>query len=324
MEPDFQVVLINNKRNRFKCWTGLVHSRESQGREDYNPCDSSLTSTVDAQLGAQALLTVATLGMNVLTGTSIREVAVDQAKVLALLQQTNVLGQLKEQKEAKERLAYQEAFANARTATALNAFIQRYSNNDPDGLVPKATEKLTQASLNDYRMAFDAARSSSALNAFIHRYQTNDPDRLVPKAIERRDLALASERQAEEQQRKLSAQEAERNQKRLADERRKINAALQTPGTKICASYLGTRDEYLGVMVGHSPQTNKIPGTYIVTGFTEGISGNRLQIRTGSIRHTNRSGNTVIMNSPLTIGDIGVTLQPGTVFWDSVSNWTPC
>lgn len=324
VEPDFRVVLINNKRNRFKCWTGLVHSRESQGREDYNPCDSALTSTVDAQLGAQAILTVATLGMNVLTGTSIREVAVDQSKVIALLQQTNVLGQLKEQKEAKERQAYQDAFTNARTATALNAFIQRYSNNDPDGLVPKATEKLTQASLNDYRMAFDSAQSSSALNAFIQRYQTKDPGNLVPKAIERRDLALVSERQAEEQQRKLSAQEAERNQKRLADERRKINAALQTPGTKVCASYLGTRDEYVGVMVGNIPMTNKIPGTYIVTGFTEGVSGNRLQIRTGSIRHVNRSGTTVTMNSPLTIGDIGVTLQSGTVFWDNMSNWTPC
>lgn len=324
VEPDFRDGNINQKSKQFECWTGALQTSKSQHRTVYNPCDSSLTSTVDARLGTQAMLTVFSLGTNLLTGTTMRDVAVDQTKVLALLQQTNVLGQLKEQKEAKERQAYQDAFTNARTATALNAFIQRYSNNDPDGLVPKATEKLTQASLNDYRMAFDAAQSSAALNTFIQRYQTNDPDKLVPKAIERRDLALVSERQAAEQQRQSNAREAERMQKLQADERRRLATALQAPGTKICASYQGTREEYAGAMLfGHIPLTDKIPGSYTVIGFTEGISGNRLQIRTGSIRHINRSGNFVMMNS-LTISEIGVTVQPGTVFWDNMSNWTPC
>ena len=324
VEPDFRVWAINNKKTRFKCWTGLLQTRESQAREDYNPCDSSLTSMADAQLGAQAILTVISLGTNLLTGTSVREVEVDKAKVLALLQQTNVLGQLKEQREAKKRLAYREEFSKAQTASALNAFIQRYSNNDPDGLVPKATANLAEASVNDYRTAFDSAQTSSVLNAFIQRYQTNDPDKLIPKAIERRDLALISERQAAEQQRQTNAQEVERIQKRLVDERRRVNAALQTPGTKVCASYLGTREEYAGLIVGNVPVTNKIPGTYIVTGFTEGFSVNRLQIRTGTIRHTNRTGTTVIINSPLTISGIGVTFQPGTVFWDDLGNWMPC
>lgn len=324
VEPDFRDSNINQKSKQFECWTGALQTSKSQHRSVYNPCDSSLTSTIDARLGTQAMLTVFSLGTNLLTGTTMRDVAVDQAKVIALLQQTNVLGQLKQQKEVKERLAYQEEFSKARTTNALNAFIQRYSNNDPDGLVPKATEKLAQASINDYRSAFDSAQSSSSLNTFIQRYQTNDPDKLIPKAIERRDLALASEQQAAEQQRQSNAREAERMQKLQADERRRFATALQTLGTKICASYQGTREEYVGVMMyGHIPLTDKIPGSYTVIGFTEGISGNRLQIRTGSIRHINRSGNAVMMNS-LTISEIGVTVQPGTVFWDNMSNWTPC
>lgn len=316
VEPDYRDGEISPKTTQFTCRSGMIN-QEKSGKRNYNPCDSSLTPTIDYKVGTQALLTVATLGLNVLTGTGVRDVAVDKTKVLALLQETKALDRVREEKAADDRRTYLDAFAKAKSTSALNAFIQRYSDNDPDGLVPQAIERRDLAKGNEYRRAFDNATTVAALDSFMQRYQGNDPDNLISKAMERRKVALAEEqknKQREEAQAAYSQLvEAGKQKQRLA--------AVRTIGTKICNSSTGTRNQYMGLVNPEGPVTRPVTGMIVITGFTEGHSGEKLQIRTASITHTDQYGK-------VTNGDYydlrGIRVMPGNVFWDEAVNWRPC
>lgn len=272
VEPDYRDGLVNPKTQRFSCWTGVLRSRKDNGASDYNPCESSLTSTVDARIGHQAMLAVFSLGTSLLTGTTFRDVAVDNTKVLALIQESNVLPQLRERVEADNLAIYRNAFSRARTSGELDALIRRYANNDPDGL--------------------------------------------IPPAMERRDRLAIKEAEAQEKRRQSEIDQSRRN-----------TLAVQTKGARICKSVEATFNADTGARIysayGYKPVTRPIPGTVTVTGFTEGISWDRLQIRAGSIRHTSPSGKRVDLET-FEDGDVGASIRPGTVFWDSLSKWNPC
>lgn len=72
-------------------------------------------------------------------------------------------------------------FDSATGVGSLRAFINKYSANDPSGLIPKAKRKLYQAEFKD-------ATTTLALQNFITKYQSDDPDGLVPQA----DLRMKS------------------------------------------------------------------------------------------------------------------------------------
>lgn len=207
VDPDYRTGQVMSKTGQFSCSTGLLQPGTSQ---IYEPCHSSLTSTTDAKLGTQAVLAVASLGISLVTGTTLREVGVDREKVLALIQQTDTFNRLQQLKREEELVEYRQAFQKAKSASALKAFIDRYSSNDPDGLVPQAIEKREIAKGSDYRNAFAVAKTSTALDVLIQQYQNNDPDNLIPKAIQRRDQLRIEEQRAGVERNQRQAIEAER------------------------------------------------------------------------------------------------------------------
>lgn len=316
VEPNFRDWELSKTTGQITCRSGMINKRNS-GRSSYNPCDSSLTSTIDAKVGTQAVLTVLSLGLNVLTGTGVRDVAVDKTKVLALLEETKALERVREKKAADDRQAYLNAFTNAKSSSALNAFIQRYTDNDPDELVPQAIELRDQAKANEYRRAFENATTVAALDAAIQRYQGNDPEGLISKALERRKLLYA----AEQKEAQIQAVKATYQQMVEAGRLRQRIDSVKVIGTKICNSEIGVRHEYQGLIGPNGPVTRPVAGIIKVTGFTEGVSGDRVQIRAATIVHTNQTGNAVHSNS---YEFRGIRIAPGQIFWDEAANWAPC
>lgn len=321
VDPEFSDVAVDPKSGRFRCMTGVLRTKGDNHTSRYNPCQSSLTKTIDAKLGANATLAVASLGISLLTGTTVREMAVDKAGVLALVQQTDVLERLQKMNAAEELLAYQQAFNKAKSITALSAFITRYSNNDPEGLVAQAIERREIAVAKDYRGGLANASTSTTLDAYIQRYQGNDPYNLIPKAIERRDQLRIEERKVAENERLRRAADEEQRRKLEMESRNRMLAILKTPGTKICNGYDGLLERNLGAVTMYGPVTKKISGRYTVLAVTEGAAGSRLQFRVSTIYHTSTSGDTTTMNA-LTVGSN--TFQPGAVAWDDIANWSVC
>ncbi len=110
VQPDFRTFKPVKENNAFICWTGALRTRNDNAMTDYNPCESSLTTTSNFHAVAQVLFTVITLGVYSATGTSSRTVVVDKEKVLALIQQTGVLDRIHEKKSASERETYLNMF----------------------------------------------------------------------------------------------------------------------------------------------------------------------------------------------------------------------
>ena len=145
VQPDFRTYIADSKNRKFLCWTGAFRTRNDNATTDYNPCESSLTSTSKFHLSEQVLLTVVTAGLYSATGTSSRDVVVDKEKVLALIQQTGVLDRLREKKASakQERFlsSYRTLFSTAKTSAQFDAFVQKYSDNDPENLIPQAVAR---------------------------------------------------------------------------------------------------------------------------------------------------------------------------------------
>ncbi|SFM95271.1 hypothetical protein SAMN05660284_00088 [Formivibrio citricus] len=126
------------------------------------------------------------------------------------------------------REPYRAEFRNAASSSELNGFIEKYKDNDPDGLVPQARKKIPAAQKYEreqerlaaikrakeereaYRTAFKNASSSSDLSAFVERYKNNDPEKLVPKARQKISAAQKRERdQSAKQEREYAARLAQ-------------------------------------------------------------------------------------------------------------------
>lgn len=319
VDPNYVIGQTNAKTGQFTCFTGALRPGSSQY---YDPCHSSLTSTTDAKLGTQAALAVASLGLSLLTATSMREVGVDKEKVLALIQQTDVLDRLKQLKRDEELAEYRQAFQKAKSASALKAFIDRYSSNDPDGLVPQAIEKREIVKGSDYRNGFAVAKTSMALDVLIQQYQDNDPDNLIPKAIQRRDQLRIEEQRAEVERRQRQAAESELMRQQEAERYRQKQIALRKIGTQVCKSIDGVWNKPTVIYTSTGRVTQPIPGTITVVGFTEGTSGSRVKILTRAVRHTTRDGESRSLDSYT--DNNGGKIVPDSVFWDDISNWTPC
>jgi hypothetical protein len=321
VDPEFKDAAFDPQTGQFKCMGKGLKTSRGEWKRNYNPCQSSLTTTMDDHLGVNATMAVVTLGLNLLAGAVARDVRVDKGKVLDLVQQTDILERLRKTNAAEDLLAYRQAFERAKSAGALAAFINRYSNNDPEALVPQAIERRQIVVANDYRRGADAS-TSAALDAYIQRFQGNDPDNLIPKAIQRRDQLRIEEYKAAENLRIRLAADEEQRRKQEMEYRNKMLSTLKTPGTKICNGYEGNLERHTGaVMMGNIPVMEKIPGRYTVMATTEGASGSRLQFRVSTIYHTSTSGATTTMNA-LTVGSN--TFQPGAVAWDDISNWIVC
>jgi hypothetical protein len=99
--PAFAKQHFNDTNQAFVCESGtkFVTGIDSSYRAHYNPCDSSLTSgsgKIGAAVLANSLLTVLSLGTNVVTGSSVFYVNTDKDKVAKLVVNSKLFQCLKE------------------------------------------------------------------------------------------------------------------------------------------------------------------------------------------------------------------------------------
>jgi len=94
----------------FGCMKGVFRSDEYNNRDDYNPCDSTLSKVLinKRDVGFNAFITVFSLGLAPLTGTAQYSVRIDKSKIAALAENTQMMTALR---ETQRRIAEQEAEA---------------------------------------------------------------------------------------------------------------------------------------------------------------------------------------------------------------------
>lgn len=155
-QPDYQKfgILSANEVSKDKtilCIEGTLSALKPF--RGYNACRSTLTKA--ASIAENAL--IAAVGFPILaTGSVPRVVIVDDEKVATLIQQTsalqavkNKISELNREKEkdlaAQEREKYKNTFARAVSVDQWDDFIRKYTDNDPDRLVPLAIERRAVA-----------------------------------------------------------------------------------------------------------------------------------------------------------------------------------
>jgi hypothetical protein len=138
-------------------------------------------------------------------------------------------------------------------------------------------------------------------------YRKPTPDELLQK---QRDY---------EQQRKIAAAAEEQRQLAYAEaarERAKRELPLiKTVGQKICRTIGITQRQAVGQYLGKTVYTDPVSVQAKVTAFTEGVSGDKIQLRVAGM---------VAGNENLDHIDGDIVLQNGGVIWDSASNWSLC
>ena len=103
--PAFETQHFNENTQAFVCETGTkyVTGIDSSYRSAYNPCDSAITtaSNIGSAVVANTLLTVLSLGTNVVTGSTVTYVNTDKEKVAKLIVESNLYQCLKEAKRTQ-------------------------------------------------------------------------------------------------------------------------------------------------------------------------------------------------------------------------------
>lgn|GEM_PF-5969002 len=103
---------------------------------------------------------------------------------------------------------------------------------------------------------------------------------------------------------------------------KKIEAQVKQIGSKICMSGSGTARKPAGVVVSGKPYYQAVSGEFQLTGFTEGLSGRRIQIRISGIKFL-QAANYETLNLE-EFDYAGSSIKAGSIIWDEVSNWNPC
>ena len=93
--PAFARLHFNDNTQAFMCETGSrrVTGIDSSYRAKYNPCDSSLTSVsnIGTSVLVNSMLTIASLGVNLATGSTVTYVDTDKDKVAKLIVESKLL-----------------------------------------------------------------------------------------------------------------------------------------------------------------------------------------------------------------------------------------
>ncbi len=129
---------------------------------------------------------------------------------------------------------------------------------------------------------------------------------------------LQKQRNAE-QQRQIAASAEEKRQLALAEaarERTKRELPLvKTVGQKICRTIGITQRQAVGQYLGKTVYTDPVSVQARVTGFTENVSGDKIQLRIAGMQAGNENLDRI---------DGDVMYQTGGVIWDNASNWGLC
>lgn len=124
----------DGKDGRFVCFH--VDQGKRNTKDFYpNACNSDLTSNVDQLKNTATQVAVAALTLGITALAANTRKSVDPGKVLAAMDSAGVIPRVKQ-------YWYTQDFTAARSAKQLQAFIDRYRDDDPDGLVSKARASL--------------------------------------------------------------------------------------------------------------------------------------------------------------------------------------
>ena len=322
VQPDFRDFSWG-KTDEFMCMTGALRSNATNNRSDYNPCDSSLTKVSSYDVGTNAFLAVFSFGISVATGTTSSKMVVDPAKVVSLMEESNLLQKIQQTKNDQWLNKYRNQFKAISTIKDIDAFVGSYANNDPDNLLPQAERQREAIWLKQYRQKFEAIDSEKDIDNFSLEYSGKDPENLRSAAeakreeIIRRNLERARVREAEAKDKEMRLQQAQQLEIQREENRLRV---VKVVGTKICRSLPNSSyDEDQGIAIYGERVYKKVFGTVTLTGYTENVAGERLQIRLGGINFSGRKN--------LVLGSYdyaGVQLKSNSLFWDYASIWSPC
>ena len=287
--PDYQRYARSSGQGngeKWSCYHGILPQSYRQ-QHTYAICASNLTKDVTPNITPIGHVVVG--AMELLMLSKFNDVAVDQGKVLDAVTSSGAI-KIAEQDVASEQLsAYRHAYQNATTSFQLESFIERYKNNDPDGLVPLAEKRLPDLVAQekaDYEHAFETASSESDYEAFINRYSLNDPDTLVPKAQEKIN---------------------------------EIRIAMATQVKQIGQSVCKIINVTGGPMIRTSTGLLFYASFARISGYTEKFSGDRVQIRINTIQELDSSGN--LMGNVDQV-DGPVVYKSDAIIWDDATNWS--
>jgi len=194
-QPDFRTFKFDDKSSSFICFKGALRTDRDNATNDYNPCDSSLTSVSSYNLGSQAFLAVASFGLSAVTGTTIINVTTDEEKLISLITKTNSLELIAKRRKNDEYEKYLKDYSAAASIQLLNEFIRIHASNDPNQLIPAARDKIAQLTIEQNK--------KQELNARQQQVRQEEE-----KARREKELAEQAVRQQEVNRRRL-AREAE-------------------------------------------------------------------------------------------------------------------
>lgn len=142
--------------NTFQCALLLIDKKR------YGPCTSDLTRvTVAASVGGNVVSALVTLGL-----ASGYHVVVDDNRLLSVIESSNVFAAISDHEHQVWLAEYRSALLSATSSSDLDRFIARYSDNDPENLIPMAIEQrdnLAQMELAERQRleAQEAARAKA-------------------------------------------------------------------------------------------------------------------------------------------------------------------
>lgn len=186
--------------NKWECYSGLG-GNGYRNAKDYSICSSDLTKGVTGVGGA-------IIGsLNMLFGTVRSMVAVDQERLFSVAKSSGLIDMVEQDIKNQWVNNYHSKYNQATSSRELQQFIEMYRDNDPDGLVLQATQKVKEAqtkeaaeSLANYRQEFESASTADEYRAVISKYQFHDPEKLIPNAQKALDAQLARTQKAEQEQ----------------------------------------------------------------------------------------------------------------------------
>jgi hypothetical protein len=151
----------------------FCHGKNSQtrtGPTDYTPCNSNF-KVAESIIAIRVFSGILSAGMSELNA---RTNGTETFK----LDKTALLTALLEQKIDKKasQFDYQEGFASLNSKRSIEAFISKYSEDDPDGLALKARKRLKEIEANE--LTLTAARNAVGnMDMYIKKYTPTHPEK---------------------------------------------------------------------------------------------------------------------------------------------------
>lgn len=221
------------------------NSQIRKSAADYSPCNSNF-KVEESIVFARVFAGVFTLGMSEIPpdGQKVETFKLDIKRLKSVLVQHGLDKQV-------SRLAYRDQFEKLSGRSSLSAFIDRYSNDDPDGLVGQARRRLAQIDANSAAMkkAKDAVGSKES---FVRRFTPARPEKYCNEFSKDKEAYSLCKTSVNQQVKELA--QARGGVEYRAKLCKQVSADLQAKATaQACGNYAQT-----GQCVAGTPQEKRV------------------------------------------------------------------